>query len=56
MTFTKNEKPSAPRAGDDVAARAAEGMLGPNPFIGLRSQDVLEQFNKTRLLRQSILN
>jgi polyhydroxyalkanoate synthase subunit PhaC len=46
MTFAKSEKLSTPRAGDDVAARAAEGMLGPNPFVGLRSQDVLEQFNK----------
>jgi polyhydroxyalkanoate synthase subunit PhaC len=25
----------------DVASRAAEGMLGPNPFIGLRPQDIL---------------
>jgi len=46
MTFAESEKSSAPRAGDDVAARAAEGMLGPNPFVGLRSQDVLAQFDK----------
>lgn len=26
---------------DDVAASAAEGMLGPNPFVGLRPCDVL---------------
>jgi polyhydroxyalkanoate synthase len=25
---------------DEVAAQAAEGMLGPNPFIGLRPQDI----------------
>ena len=25
----------------EVASRAAEGMLGPNPFIGLRPQDIL---------------
>ena len=46
MIFAKSEKSSTPQAGDDVAARAAEGMLGPNPFVGLRSQDVLEQFDK----------
>ncbi len=46
MTFVNTEKSSTPQAGDDVAVRAAEGMLGPNPFVGLRSQDVLEQFNK----------
>jgi polyhydroxyalkanoate synthase len=26
---------------DDVAASAAEGILGPNPFVGLRPRDVL---------------
>ncbi len=46
MTFTRNEKSSPTRAGNDVADRATEGMLGPNPFVGLRSQDVLEQFDK----------
>jgi poly[(R)-3-hydroxyalkanoate] polymerase subunit PhaC len=46
MRLAKSEKSSAPRAEDDVAARATEGMLGPNPFVGLRSQDVLEQFDK----------
>ena len=25
---------------DEIAGRAAEGMLGPNPFVGLRPQDV----------------
>src|SRR5262245_55175606 len=28
-------------APDDLVARATEGMLGPNPFIGLRGQDIL---------------
>jgi polyhydroxyalkanoate synthase len=26
---------------DDLAASAAEGMLGPNPFVGLRPSDIL---------------
>jgi polyhydroxyalkanoate synthase subunit PhaC len=25
---------------DELAARAADGMLGPNPFVGLRAQDI----------------
>jgi polyhydroxyalkanoate synthase len=25
---------------DDLAARAADGMLGPNPFVGLRAEDI----------------
>ena len=25
---------------DELPAQAAEGMLGPNPFIGLRPQDI----------------
>jgi polyhydroxyalkanoate synthase len=28
--------------GDELARRAAAGMLGPNPFIGLRPEDVAE--------------
>ena len=43
MTGVKHEEPP-PQNSDDVAARAAEGILGPNPFVGLRIQDVLEQF------------
>jgi polyhydroxyalkanoate synthase len=30
-----------PGAPDEVAAQAAEEILGPNPFIGLRPQDIL---------------
>ena len=30
---------------DDIAARAADGMLGPNPFVGLRLDDVLDAFD-----------
>ena len=44
MTRTEREKPPPPQGRDEVAARATEGMLGPNPFVGLRSQDVMEQF------------
>jgi polyhydroxyalkanoate synthase len=32
---------SAPSAPDEIAAQAAEEILGPNPFIGLRPQDIL---------------
>lgn len=36
------EQPApAGTAPDEVAAQAVDGMLGPNPFIGLRPQDVL---------------
>src|SRR5574338_626064 len=36
------EQPApAGTAPDEVAAQAVAGMLGPNPFIGLRPQDVL---------------
>jgi polyhydroxyalkanoate synthase len=44
MTRAERENPPSPQGRDEVAARAAEGMLGPNPFVGLRSQDVLKQF------------
>jgi polyhydroxyalkanoate synthase subunit PhaC len=44
MTRTKDEESTKLQGGDDVASRATEGMLGPNPFVGLRWQDVLEQF------------
>jgi polyhydroxyalkanoate synthase len=37
---------AAPRAQpDELATRAAEGMLGPNPFVGLRLDDILGAFN-----------
>ncbi|HEX3524289.1 MAG TPA: alpha/beta fold hydrolase [Stellaceae bacterium] len=38
-----NGKDKAPETGgaEDVAAQATEGILGPNPFIGLRPQDIL---------------
>ena len=30
----------------DLADQAAEGILGPNPFIGLRPQDILASFQE----------
>ena len=40
MTTGKHKEPGT-GAPDEVAARAAEGMLGPNPFVGLRPQDIV---------------
>ncbi|MFM0287170.1 alpha/beta fold hydrolase [Paraburkholderia megapolitana] len=42
---------------NDVAASAAEGMLGPNPFVGLRPRDILATAQQigTQALRQPAL-
>ncbi|HEX7907617.1 MAG TPA: alpha/beta fold hydrolase [Paraburkholderia sp.] len=42
---------------DELAASAAEGMLGPNPFVGLRPTDILAtaQQISTQALRQPAL-
>lgn len=42
---------------DDLAASAAEGMLGPNPFVGLRPCDILATAQQigTQALRQPAL-
>ncbi|OAJ55070.1 class II poly(R)-hydroxyalkanoic acid synthase [Paraburkholderia ginsengiterrae] len=42
---------------DELAASAAEGMLGPNPFVGLRPADILAtaQQISTQALRQPAL-
>jgi polyhydroxyalkanoate synthase len=40
VTVGKHKEPGSSVA-DEVAAQAVEGMLGPNPFIGLRPQDVV---------------
>lgn len=42
---------------DDIAASAAEGMLGPNPFVGLRPRDILATVQQigTQALRQPSL-
>jgi polyhydroxyalkanoate synthase len=42
MTSPKDQSaPPADAAPDEIASDAAEGMLGPNPFIGLRGRDML---------------
>ncbi|HKC44225.1 MAG TPA: alpha/beta fold hydrolase [Burkholderiales bacterium] len=41
MTRRKDDERRASEA-EPLAGRAAEGMLGPNPFIGLRPEDVAE--------------
>lgn len=40
VIVSEHKEPASGTA-DEVAAQAVEGMLGPNPFIGLRPQDVL---------------
>ena len=40
MTGPKDAEPGS-AAADEVTARAVEGMLGPNPFVGLRGEDIL---------------
>jgi polyhydroxyalkanoate synthase len=35
------DNPSKSGAPDDVAASATDGMLGPNPFVGVRPCDIL---------------
>jgi polyhydroxyalkanoate synthase subunit PhaC len=51
------ENPSRNTAPDDLAASAAEGMLGPNPFVGLRPTDILAtaQQISTQAMRQPTL-
>src|SRR5471030_1127848 len=42
---------------DELAVRATEGMLGPNPFVGLRWRDVLASSRKIGLqaVKQPVL-
>src|SRR5277367_5159302 len=42
---------------NDLAASAAEGMLGPNPFVGLRWRDVLASSRKigVQAVKQPVL-
>jgi polyhydroxyalkanoate synthase subunit PhaC len=40
--MTDGKDKAAEPGAEGVAAQATEGILGPNPFIGLRPQDVLE--------------
>jgi polyhydroxyalkanoate synthase subunit PhaC len=55
MTNAK-DKAAEPGA-EGVAAQASEGMLGPNPFIGLRPQDLLSTVGNIggQALKQPIL-
>ena len=34
------DNPTVSGMPDDLATSATEGMLGPNPFVGLRAQDI----------------
>ena len=45
MTSSSNEA-GQKRGDDDVAARAAEEVLGPNPFVGLRPADIFGALNE----------
>lgn len=38
---SSQQSPQQSEKADDLAASAAEGMLGPNPFVGLRPCDIL---------------
>ncbi|MBC8735922.1 alpha/beta fold hydrolase [Paraburkholderia sp. UCT31] len=51
------DKPSRIDQTDDLSASAAEGMLGPNPFVGLRPRDFLATAQQigTQALRQPAL-
>jgi polyhydroxyalkanoate synthase subunit PhaC len=39
--MTNGKDKAAETGAEGVAAQATEGILGPNPFIGLRPQDVI---------------
>lgn len=51
------ENPPRSNQTDDLAASAAEGMLGPNPFVGLRPCDILATAQQigAQALRQPVL-
>src|SRR5712675_684580 len=40
MTTGQQEQPQS-AATDEVAARATDGILGPNPLVGLRPEDIV---------------
>jgi polyhydroxyalkanoate synthase subunit PhaC len=54
-----SQNPQTPQSNsaDDLAAAAAEGMLGPNPFVGLRPCDIVATAQKigAQALRQPAL-
>ncbi|WP_175872379.1 alpha/beta fold hydrolase [Burkholderia sp. BCC0397] len=39
--MTTTEQPARTASADEIASAAADGMLGPNPFVGLRPRDIL---------------
>ena len=41
MAAKKDEDTARSEQPDELAVSAAEGMLGPNPFVGLRPRDIL---------------
>src|ERR1051326_9413553 len=47
MATDKQPDPQTGGSGQaDLAAQAADGILGPNPFIGLRPADILASFQE----------
>jgi polyhydroxyalkanoate synthase subunit PhaC len=41
MAAKKDEDTARSEQPDELAVSASEGMLGPNPFVGLRPRDIL---------------
>ena len=56
-TARRKSAPMAAAPVDDLAASATEGMLGPNPFVGLRWRDVLASSRRIGLqaVKQPVL-
>src|SRR5271156_3166731 len=54
---TRKESDAAADGGNDVAAQAADRMLGPNPFVGVRPQEILRTVGKigAQAVRQPML-
>lgn len=43
--MSKEKRPASDQGGEpEVAQQAVDGMLGPNPFFGLRPEDVMKSF------------
>ncbi|ABB11504.1 alpha/beta fold hydrolase [Burkholderia lata] len=55
--MTTTEQPTHSTPADEIASVAADGMLGPNPFVGLRPRDVLATVQQlvTQAMRQPAL-
>ena len=56
-TARRTSAPVAAAPVDDLAASATEGMLGPNPFVGLRWRDILASSRRIGLqaVKQPVL-